>query len=226
MIPWTMIRTISSSLLLLIIFLLVPAGATATPNPSEWRQVNVLGANDTHYFLIAVERSLPGSYYLFTDRWYLEKRRLGDRKLIQRDLLREASYMDDAVTPKVHWEITKDKPMAFDLTALLAKEKVMAPFPKRLPGGLKVEQKNTILTLIIGDYRQDLAGGIKFRPDDHAKLRIRGFYRTANWYFLVVEQGEPDDVGYLQVVVPLSEGYYRTVRKLHRMWKYPVPPRK
>ena len=85
-------RQIICSLICAVAFLGLAMSAGATPSPSKWRHITLLGVNDLHYYLLVTERTLPGSYFSFTDRWYLEIRRLDDRNVVERTLLRATSF--------------------------------------------------------------------------------------------------------------------------------------
>ncbi len=193
----------------------------STPSPSQWRHISLLGANDTQYYLLVTQRSLPGSYYSFTERWFLEVRRLDDRELVERSLLRAASFRNEAEGQAARWVITDDRAHALDLGGLLSSDHVMAPYPSQLPAGLRlVYRRDKTLALTYDQMEAEISGPVDLFPPEYERPRIRQVFGCNSYTFVLVESGHLDDVGYKQVIIPISAERLKQIRTRYRHYQH------
>lgn len=198
----------------LVIAYLYTMASQATPSVSEWRHLTLLGANDDNYFLLVTERSLPGSYYNFTENWYLEKWRLIDNTRLDRKLLRTASFVNRSDNAIAKWEIDKEEtPGIFDLARLLEHEKLMPPYPgSALPSNLQLKyHENKVLSLTYKDLDIPISNRVELFPADIVKPSVYKKFMAQGTTFYQVESGYPDDVGYKQVMIPISQELRKTI---------------
>ena len=120
------------------------------------------------------------------------------------------------------WEIDKEEtPGIFDLARLLEHEKLMPPYPgSALPSNLQLKyHDNKVLSLTYKDLDIPISNRVELFPADIVKPSVYKKFMAQGTTFYQVESGYPDDVGYKQVMIPISQELRKTIMERYQAFE-------
>lgn len=203
-----------SGYLIAICFCLVPFQIQATPDASVWQGMNLLGANDQHYYVITSERTLPGSYYSYRERMTLEKYHTRLNRKVSETILSDIQYtMDDPESGK--WHAKSLTSTTFDLAGYIAREKIVPVYRESLNPDLQIDYKPDGLYMVRKGKSLLLRplGKSRLVPED--ELTVTGVFYVPGHVLLEVSQGEQMiDQDYTQKLLPISLSVFQKARRM------------
>lgn len=192
---------------------LISSYVFATPDESQWRSVSVLGANDTHYFVLVAERTHPGSYYSYRERMFIERNII---KLNRKTFSAGISDVQYTLTDpeKGEWQSKAAPSPVFDLAGYIAKEKIVPLYSRALDLGFSIIYKKDGLHLKRKNKSILLRPLGKSRLVVGERISVPGIYYKSGYILLKIAQGQQTiDQDYLEMVLPISRDIYNRVRK-------------
>lgn len=224
------IKTMRTTILIItsLICLILTATAVTTPTPSKWERVIFIGANKTHYYTYLIKRTLPGSYYTYTDSVFLKKILIEKNQVIERKVIRVIKHIDE--TTYGNWKHYEQISDVFNVEEYLVEEKVYYSIPSdylffayNLSIGnneLSISKENRVVLLDSLTLQQHL----KLKWDeigrkDNYVIRISSCFREGTMHYIIVQYGFRGDMDYYQDIIMLDVETVREAQKLTRKRK-------
>lgn len=196
-----------------------------TPSPSKWEREIFIGADRTHYYTYLIKRTLPGSYYTYTDSTYLNKILITGNKIVERYIVRVTRHVDE--TTMGDWKQTELLDQAFNVEEYLIKEKITYAMPERdLLFYYNLSIENNELSIFKANRAvllDSVALGNLIKVDwkeidhkDHYVIRVSECHRASDTYYFTIQYGQGGDVDYYQNIILLSKDAVRRAQVLTR----------
>ena len=200
--------------LVLAVCMLWSSLVSASPDEAIWRAVNILGANNDHYYVLVTQRDYPGSYYSYRERIFVEKHITKLNRTVFSEVISDIQYTN--IDPeKDEWKSEAKTVQAFDLAGYIEKEKIAPLFPNPLGPDYRISY------LADGLHLERKSKSILLRPLGKSRLEpgmlgVPGVYYKSGFILLKVSQGDGAqsiDQDYLEMVLPISINVFNRVKK-------------
>jgi len=205
-----------------LICLIITARAVTTPNPSKWEREIFIGADETHYYTYLIKRTLPGSYYTYTDSVFLKKILIQYNRVIEKRVIRVIKHIDEtAYGDWKHYEQFSD---IFNVDEYLVGEKVYYSIPYNSlffdynlsirNNELSINKENHVVLMDSLTLKEHL----KLDWDEIGRkknyvIRISSCFKEGKKYYFIVQYGYGGDMDYYQGIIIMDvEAVYEAQR--------------
>lgn len=206
-----------------LICLIITVRAVTTPSPSKWEREIFIGANETHYYTYLIKRTLPGSYYTYTDSVFLKKNLIQYNRVIEKRVLRVIKHIDE--TTYGDWKQYEQFSDFFSVDEYLVGEKVYYSIPYNSlffdynlsvrNNELSINKENHVVLMDSLTLKEHL----KLDWDEIGRkknyaIRISSCFKEGKNYYFIVQYGRGGDSDYYQGIIMMDVEAVHKARRL------------
>ena len=204
-------------LLLSVVYLTLVNNVHATPDPSNWYKVDLIGANNTNYYYYLTHEELLGSYYYSFTHYYLVSRNIKtgsiDRKVLLKKTKNTIIRKDRDVIDK-HENILITDINSMDI---ISENNVEALYPdvdarksfKFDKKGMYYVKDNKRINVLTREYLNKFLIEYEEWYDWKNGISIIQVYSNRDYHFYILQYGTGGDIDFFQAILPIRRNIVR-----------------